>query len=231
MKWFYYIIMLFLFTACKKEKAGKIFTIKGLIVESTSNPVPVSNYRLRIYQSDDSGLFGGVSGFDENIHTGSDGRFSFKYTPNQNYGFSSGASNPNDVRLTGMDSLQYKDLYPSWSPIPALKDINLDTFYLYKKIKTIVRKIQFDNQLNDGENLEIITSNSPRYDYKTITGPIAAGTTVTLDPILNCRLTSYHFTNKEYGFLAVLKKPSYQKNLAIPLSKMDEESLEVLMVY
>ena len=231
MKWMYFILMILLFTGCKKEKTVKSFTIKGLVVESTSNPAPVSNYRLRIYQASSSGLLGGVSGFDENIHTGSDGRFTFKYNPYQNFGFSSGGSNPNDITLTGIDSLQYKDLYSYWTPIPALTDINVDTFYLYKKIKTIVRKIQFDNQLNDGENLEIITSNSPRYDYKTITGPIAAGTILTLDPILNCRITWYHLTNKQYSFSAVLKKPSYQKNLTILLSKEDEEYREVLMIY
>lgn len=200
-------------------------------MESTSNPVPVSNYRLRMHQGSSSGLLGGVSGFDENIQTASDGRFTFKYNPYQNFGFSSGGSNPNDITLTGTDSLQYQDLYSYWTPIPALKDINLDTLYLYKKIRTIVRKIQFDNELNDGEKLEVITSNSPRFDYKTITGPIAAGTILTLDPILNGRLTSYHLSNKEYSFLAVLKKPSYQKNLSILLSKEDEAYREILMIY
>ena len=231
MKWFFFIIMALVFTGCKKEKTGKTFTVNGLIVESTGNPVPVSNYLMHLFQSSNSGLFGGVSGFDENITTGSNGRFTFKYNPNQNFGFSSGASNPNDIRLTGIDSLQYKDLYPTWSPIPALTDINLDTFYLFKKIKIIVRKIQFDNSLEDGESLEVITSNSPRSDYKTITGPIAAGTVLTLDPILNCRLTWFHLTNQQYSFSAVLKKPSYQKDRTIPLSKKDEDYLEVLMVY
>lgn len=231
MKWFLLIIIAFLFTSCKKEKAGKIFKIKGRIVESSGNPVPVSNYHLRVYQITSSSFLGGVSGFDKNIITGNDGRFSFKYNPYENFGFSSGGTNSNNITLTGTDSLQYKDLYSHWSPIPALIDTNLGTIYLYKKIKTIVRKIRFDNSLEDEENLEVITSNSPRSDYKTITGPIAVGTRLTLDPILNCRLTWFHVTNQQYSFSAVLKKPSYSKNLVIPMAKGDQEFLEVMMVY
>lgn len=127
--------------------------------------------------------------------------------------------------------MQFKDLNPSWSPIPSLIDTNLGTFYLFKKIKTVVRKIQFNNSLGDGEKLEVITSNSPRSDYKTVTGPIAAGTLLTLDSILNCRLTWFYVSTHQYSFSAVLKKPSYSKDLIIPLPKEDEEYLEVLMVY
>ena len=231
MKWYYFIIMTCLLISCKKEEAGKVFTIKGMIVESSGNPVPVSNYSLQIYQIDRSSFMGGVLGFDKNIITGDDGSFTFKYNPHQNFGFSKGGTNSNNITLIGRDLLKFKDLNPTWSPIPALIDTNLGTVYLYKKIKTVVRKIQFDNNLEDGENLEVITSNSPRSDYKTITGPVAAGTILTLDPILNCRLNWLFISTQQYKFRAVLKKPSYSKDLIIPMSNMDEESLEVFMVY
>lgn len=64
MKWLFFIIIAFLFTGCKKEKTSNVFRIKGLILESSGNPVPVSNYSLQIYQIDRSSFLGGVSGFD-----------------------------------------------------------------------------------------------------------------------------------------------------------------------
>src|SRR5438128_156635 len=106
------LLTVVLLTGCKKNRADKTYTIQGQILESSSNPTPVSNYTLSFYQRSNSGLLGGVSGLDTTAKTGNDGKFTFQYNPNKNYGFSQGGTNSNEISFTGVDTIKYKGLYP-----------------------------------------------------------------------------------------------------------------------
>ncbi len=231
MKWIAILITVIFFLSCKKSSVDKLYTIQGQIFESSSNPIPVSNYAISFYQKSNSGLLGGVSGLNTTAKTGSDGRFSFQYNPSKNYGFSRGGTNPNEISFEGIDTIKYKGLYPEWYPVTSLTDINLNPLYLFKKIQMLVRKVQFNNNLNAGETLEVITTDSSGASYKTLTGPITSGTLLIVDTIRNCKIDSFNLLTKEYSLLAVLKKPSYQKDLNVIMAEGDELLREVLMTY
>lgn len=231
MKWTAILIPIILLSSCRKQSTVKLYNIQGQILESSSNPVPITNYTLTFYQRANSGFLGGVSGLDTTTKTGNDGKFSFQYNPNKNYGFSTGGTNTNTITIEGIDTIKYQGLYPEWYPVTSLVDINLNVLYLYKKIQTLVRKVQFDNSLNAGENLEVITSDSSGSSYKTLTGPIASGTLVIVDTIKNCKLSIFNLSTNEYNLSATLQKPSYQNSFSIMLTKGDEVFREVLMTY
>lgn len=231
MKWITILIALIIFSSCKKNSEDKIYVIQGQILESSSNPVPVSNYTLSFYQKSNSGLLGGIAGLDTTTKTGSDGRFTFQYNPNKNYGLSLGGTNPNEISFEGIDTIKYKGLNPRWYSISSLININLNTLYLFKKIRTLVRKVQFDNSLDANETLEVITIDSSGASYKTLTGPIPSGTLLIVDTIKNCKISTFNLLSKEYILLMALKKPSYQKDLNIIMTSGDEDYREILMTY
>lgn len=231
MKFIPVLILLVLFISCRKNNSGKNYIIRGQVLESSSNPVPVSNYTISFYQKANSGLLGGVQGLDTMAKTGGGGIFSFQYNAAKNYGLSRGGTNPNDIHITGVDTAKYKGLYPRWYSIPSLQDINLNTIFLFKKIDLLVRKIQFINPLNAGESLVMITTDSSAASYKTITGPIPGGTLLTVDTIRNCKLTWLNTANKTYTLTAVLQKPSFQKDTSLILSQGDEAYREILIRY
>ena len=231
MKWTVILIFIILLTSCKKHRTDRLYNIQGQILESSSNPIPVTNYTLMFYQKANSGFLGGVSGLDTLTKTDNNGRFTFQYDRNKNYGFSTGGTNPNKITIEGIDTIKYKGIDPIWYPAPSLIDTNLNILYLYKKIQTLVRKVQFNNSLNIGESLEVITPDSSGSSHKTLMGPIPSGTLVIVDTIKNCKLSIFNLTTNEYNLSATLIKPSYQKDFGILLPKGDEVFREVLMTY
>jgi hypothetical protein len=225
------ILFAILLYSCKKNNNPKLYTIQGKILESTSSPIPITNYELHIYQKSNSGLLGGVSGIEKNIKTNNNGSFIFQYNPTENYGLSQGASNPNDISIYGVDTLKYKNIGSLWYPIQSTIDINLNTIYLYKKIQTLVRKVQFNTSLNTGESLEVITSDSSGSSYKIISGPVSSGTLVIVDTIYNCKLSIFDLSGRQYRLHAALQKPSYLKDSTVILNQDDEILREIKLTY
>jgi hypothetical protein len=231
MKWTTIIILAILFSSCKKNSDAKLYTVQGKILESTSNPIPVTNYQLYVYQKSNSGLLGGVSGIDKNIKTDNNGFFMFQYDPNKNFGFSQGGTNPNDISIYGIDTIKYKDIGALWYPIQSSLDINLNTIYLFKKIQSLVIKVQFNTGLNAGESLEVIASDSSGSSHKTLTGPISSGTLLIVDIIHNCKLSIFDLSARQYRLNAALQKPSYLKDSTIILNQDDEILREIILTY
>jgi len=222
---------LFLFSACKKSPADKaVYTIKGQLLESSENPIPVSNYKLKLYQQANSSMLGGVSGINTTLKTGADGRFTFEYARSENYGTTSG-SNINDIFISGADSLQYQKLSPEWNNITAETDINLSPLYLFKKIDLFVRRIEFNNQLNSGDSLQVISTDSTGASYKTLYGPIERGSLVTVDTIINCKISKFNYGNKEYVLIVTLQNPSFLRRFSVVMTGGDEKYREILMNY
>lgn len=228
---FYIILIVSALMGCNKHSADKIYTIEGQVLESTSNPIPVSEYAIYFSQQPNSGLFGGVYGLESTVKTGVDGKFKFQYNPTKNYGFSTGGTNPNAIYLRGIDSTKYNRIGSTWYPIGSSIDTNLKTIYLFKNIQTLVRKVQFNNSLNIGETLEVITPDSSGSTHKSITGPISAGTILTVDTIRNCKLSMFNLLTKEYHFTITLTKPSYLTYLSVVIPQGDELYREVLITY
>lgn len=226
------ILIFFLFTilySCKKNLEGT-YTIQGRLLESSSNPIPVKNYTLNFYQKAAQGLLGGLSGFDNNINTDNNGNFLFRYNPSKGYGLSGGGLNDNSISIYGMnDTSQIKSFQPMWLPVMSGINVNLDVIYRYKKIETLIRKVNFNNSLNQGESLRLISSNGSGSDYKTLVGPIASGTVLFVDTIYNCRLNFFNLRDKVYNLSVTLTKPQYQKDTSYVLNNIDE-SLRVVEI-
>jgi hypothetical protein len=209
-------------TGCKKLTSSNTYTIKGQLLESSSNPIPVADYTLSFYQSSIASLLGVVKGFDKTIKTNGNGTFMFRY---------SSSSNDGTISMTGTDTVKYKNMYPEWFPIYGLTNVDLKKVYLFKKIDRLVRKVQFTTPLNSGEVLEVITNDSSGASYGSISGPVNAGTLLTVDTIVNCKLSSLNILTRTYVLWAVLKKPSFQKDFDVVLTEGDEQYREVLMIY
>ena len=217
--------------SCKKNVTDKVTTISGRLLESSSNPIPVSSYRLILNQNQLLSPFGSYSGIEQTVSTDNDGKFSISYSLKTGSGVGTGSTNPNALYISSNDTMQYKSLYPEFNPISVSVDTNFNTFYLYKKINKLVRKVKFDNPLNSGEVLEVITSDAAGAQYKNLNGPIAAGTTLIVDTISNYKISRLNLQTKKYTILSVLKKPMYQTDLNIFLDIGDENYREILMTY
>ena len=229
------IIILFLFLAlysCNKNVEENTYSIQGKLLESSSNPIPIKNYTLSFYQKDASGLLGGISGLDAIIKTDNNGNFLFRYNPTKSYGLSGGGLNDNNISIYGMnDTTQIKDFQPIWLPVTAGVNVDLDIIFQYKKIEKLIRTVRFNNPLNVGESLELISTNGSAADYKTFNGPIASGTLIVADTINNCRLNFFNLKDKVYRLSLTLKKPQYQKDTSYILNNIDENLRVVEIVY
>ena len=184
-----------------------------------------------VSQKPNVGLILGVPGLDNTIRTGADGRFKIQYSPEKSYGLSLGGTNPNPIYIYGADTLKYSRIGTAWYPVTPLTDINLNTIYLYKKISTLVRKVQFNNPLNSGESMDLISPDSSGSNRTTITGPVSAGTTLTVDTIRNCKLSSFNLQTREFHFTLTLTKPSYLSFIPVVIPPGDELYREVLITY
>ena len=226
-----FFIILIALISCKKHSADKIYTIEGQLLESTSNPVPVTEYAIYFSQSSNRGLLGGVYGLESTVKSGTDGKFKFQYNPSKSYGLATGGTNLNEVYIYGIDSIKYNSIGSSWYPITSGIDTNLQIIYLFKNIQTLVRKVQFNNSLNIGDTLKLITPDSSGSSNKLITGPISAGTLLNVDTIRNCKLSMFNLWTKEYYFFITLTKPSYEASLSVIVPQGDELYREVLITY
>ena len=224
-------ILILIFLGCRKDVSNVKYNISGRLLESSSNPIPVSNYKLQVYQKSDYGFFGGVTGIEMEFQTDANGYFTLKYSPKKSTGLSTGSANSYPLSFTGIDTLKYKGLFPDWYPIPANKDTALSDIYLYKKIDKFVRKIQFNSALANGDSLEVITSSAYKSTYKTIYGPIPVGTLLILDTINQFKAERYNISTRIYLTSSTLKKPSYQKGFGMSLPAGDETYREQMMNY
>lgn len=225
------LTLLFVIGSCKKDSSSRKYTISGRLLESSSNPVPVRNYKFMVSQSNDYGLYGGVSGIRKEFQTDANGFFSLSYTSEDPFGlFVSNRPNASPLSISGIDSNVYKiNLY--WYPITANKDTSLNTLYLFKKINKFVRKVQFNSTLSNGDSLEIITSTAYQSTYKTIYGPVPAGTLLIADTINNFKVERFDIESGTYLASSTLKNALYQTDFNLILPVGDEDYREQLLVY
>jgi hypothetical protein len=224
------IFLIFFNIGCGKEIGHKTYTISGQLWERTGNPIPVSNYKLWIYQKSSYGFFGGVKGIDKEFQTDNNGFFSISYIPQKGTGLFSGSINTYPITITGSDTNLYRNLYLYWYPITPNIDTTLKTIYLFKQIDKLVRKIQFDSSLEKNDSIKIITSGADRSSYKTIYGPITAGT-ILLDTVLEFKLEGYNITTGMYIGNTTITKASYLKSFPLSLPIGDEAYREQILIY
>lgn len=176
-------------------------------------------------------FLGSYKGVQAEAITDNEGKFKLSYSLTSGTGIATGSTNPNALYVISNDTSQFRQMYPEYRPISVRVDTSLNTIYLYKKINRLVRKVTFTNALNAGETLDVITTDAFGAKYKTLNGPISAGTQLILDTILNYKISRLDLQSKKYTILSVLKKPSFQKDLNVFLDLGDEDYREIIMTY
>ena len=217
---------------CKKNVSEETNVIQGQLLESSSNPIPMTNYTLHFYQKSTSGLLGGQSGLDQDIKTDNNGNFKFVYNKTRNYGAISGGVNEENISIYGFENINQLPIFqPVWLPIKSTIDVNLEKLYRYKKISKLIRKVKFNNTLNSGESVELISTNGSGSDYKTLVGPISRGTVLNTDTITNCRLNFFNLTNSTYTLSLTLYRTGFSRDTSYILDKFDENLRTIEITY
>ena len=229
-------VLFFLFIinliSCKKNVVEETNVIKGQLLESSSNPIPLTNYTLHFYQKSTSGLLGGQLGLDQDIKTDINGNFNFTYKKTRNFGASSGGVNEENISIYGFEDInQIPTFQPVWLPIKSAIDVNLEKIYRYKKISKLIRKVKFNDNLNVGESIELISTNGSGSDYKTLIGPISSGTVLNVDTITNCRLNFFNLTNSTYSLSLTLYRIGFSKDTNYIVNKIDENIRTIEISY
>ena len=224
-------VFVLLLPGCKKNVDNRTYKISGRLLESSSNPVSITGYKLTLFQNAILSFMGSYKEIQTETTTDNEGKFTFSYSLTSGTGIATGSTNPNTLYITSYDTSQFKQLHPEYRPISVRVDTSLNTIYLYKKINKLVRKVNFTTALNAGETLDVITTDAFGAKYNRLSGPISAGTLLIVDTIINYKVSRLDLQSKGYTILSVLKKPSFQKDLNIFLNLGDEDYREVLMTY
>lgn len=232
------LLIIVIISSCTKpifdQKQPPVIAIKGQIFESRSNPLPVANYSLLIGQGHTHPI--GLIGDLDTIKTSDkEGRFVFYYKDYDEYAIKSinqqYYGELGQLSITAWDESKQNRMISEWLGFESLKNYNIDSLFLYKSIQKAVRKVRFKNALATGDTLEVITSNAHTAEYKTIYGPVAAGSFLTIDTLKNLRITVYHLALNTYILRSALKKTGYQTNHDIDVGLRDETNREIIMTY
>ena len=190
--------LMLLHAGCKKEKLS--FTIKATLLESIRNPKPLAKYQLRAYQEEDAGLFGGITGFEENAFTDASGNIRFNYGLGRAFGLSGDDRKPNlnPIYIRSIGDGSFLGSQINWFPIPPNKDTSLGIIYLYGVVDNLVRKIDFHKSLAATDSIVVLTTGIGKGYRTTVHGPVSAGTMLTLGTIVNYKTDDYRLRDKAY---------------------------------
>ena len=226
---------LLLSISCKKEALITKHTVIGRLLESSSNPIPVKNYKISLHQNSSSWLLGSVSGVYTENKTDDLGNFNFHYSEALHTGFAFG--NTSLMYIEGMDSLQNTQVKSRLYGITPNIDTNLNDLYLYKNINQLAIKVQFNSALNAGDTLKLIVSYFDSSISKYLIGPFSAGVTLLANTITNYKTSQFNLKPNQYNTTLSLYRPNYNgsnfynnfQNIAIPSG--DESYREISIAY
>lgn len=155
-------IVILTIESCKKK--DEVIQYEGLLLVSTSNPIPVRNYKLDIYQPGNGGIPFPItsSSASAEAYTDDAGRYNFSFKPgNSTFLIFRGTnSSPIDVRGSGNG-------YPSTYFMKLSNDIK--TYYLYKKVDTAILAVNNFKKIEASDSIMItyLTNNGNTVKYKT----------------------------------------------------------------
>ena len=226
-----FVLMTITFINCRKpiaENKSNTYTITGKILESTGNPVPISNLSLNAYQKTVLGFLGSQKGFSLNTKTESDGTFKISYIAEKGIGTFSLSYNNEPINISSDSVIPNTNTYFYLNYIPALKDTNIGNQYVYKNIETFVRKIKLNTMLAANDTL-FLTAGSPI--VRTVLGPKPVGTIIIVDVITQFKTSNYDFINNKYFTNAFIRKSSlnFIKDYKLELPIGDEIYREWIM--
>lgn len=192
---FFLIVSMFSLVSCTREKVQK-FKLTGRLLNSTSNPLPVANYPMKIVQADLGTLLGNADGIEKTFVTNSLGEFSVIYTEaGKSDGlFQSGGSTNPITLIAGNDANNYS----SWSNISPFKDTSLNNVYLHKKINVVAIRLSLLTALSSVDTVRIYIDDQVRQKTMNVTGPAAAGSLLLIDTMQNVILRRMNIRERNY---------------------------------
>lgn len=226
------IFILFVFAVlagCRKRT--RIYSIKGKILLSSSNPVPVSNYKLSFYQAGSPGaiLPIGASSSSGASVTDAEGNFNCRFPAGEAFFFMLPLSSNVPLSMAGANPDPAINLY--WSNIPA-KDTALQDVYLYKMIKKAVIKLNTNAEILSSDTLHIIAPTSTGQHDKFVTGlSIPANTTVAIDTISNLIFSNFDVKTKKYSFNIFCSNSNSRRSYSTiqSVDPLDEQEKDIIL--
>ena len=235
-----FFVIIFLFSACRKEQKPIIFT--GKLLLSKKYPVPLANRFIEIYQGGNSSAIGLSSGSSSSTSTGSttvDGNFNLQFRPGTaSLLFFSGASNA-PLTLSSRDGI-----FPGFSRqyFPDSAYDPTKPIYIGKIIDTVIIKANLTVPLISTDTIGLQTTTIDGSLDKIYTGNNALqGSIIPIDTIYNMLFTEYTGIQKKFrNTLNAGKKTTYAAGYTINsnwyiyppnVSKEDEHKLEIIFYY
>ena len=217
-----------LLSGCSKKT--KVYSIQGRVLQSSSNPVPLSNYKLTFFQPGrpEALIPIGASSASTSSFTNNNGFFSCRFQTGEATFLLIPLSNSSPLSMRGDNNDPLINL--SWSNIPA-KDTVLGDVYVYKKINKAVIKIISSTEILPQDSL-IIRAPTALGEYrKVLTGiSIQPNTIITADTILQLISTNFDVPQKQYFFNIYCdnvtpKKSDYNYTYTDPFDEPEREFL------
>lgn len=225
------LFILILITSCKKDKH---YQVTGRLLLSSSQPVPVTQYKLDIYQP---GSFGapiaiGTTSSQANGITDMNGRFTFRFTEGKGMFMGIPTSNASPAVLSGYENTGLPGMY--LLNFPYKDAAQLGDIYLYKKVDAVYIVLNAVHDILPTDSFRVYGTDMNGNFRRTITGISAlANSTVNLDTIIHASFPSFDFSSKKYiNRIQVYNNKSFM-NLRIAnnqdsLSAGDDASLTLL---
>jgi hypothetical protein len=189
------IIALIAFSSCKKNKHS--ITIKGTLLQSSSNPVSVSKYVLSFYQGGNSSLPIAIStsSASDSFKTDAMGNFNCNFTEGSGIFIIFTTTNKAAITVSGVTSNGIRSI---WTDLAAV-DTNVGNIYLYKLVHTAIIEIDPEHDISPADTISEVVPALTGVHTKLLTGlTIAANNPTAVDTVQDVIFTNFSFTTKQY---------------------------------
>jgi hypothetical protein len=173
------LLFLNLISGCQKDKTR---IIEGVLLYSQTNPTPVTNYELNMFQRGGNAILMGTSSSSASAVTDNSGRFRFEFTAGKGYFLGIPVNNGSAASLSGNGNTVFpgmmRDVFPD-SIFYVTKKM-----YLVKEIQRYLIQIIARRNVVPADSVIIRVSTKAGEIEKLYTGlTINSGSSLTIDTI------------------------------------------------
>ena len=215
----FYCLFIFLLSSCQKDKHNTL-VIKGRLLQSSSNPVPVVDYKLSFYQAGNPNEVPipiiGPSSAAAVATTNATGYFESHLFLSKGsfFGIPTG-TNDNSISVSGTTKA---NVPLTWFGLNAISQ-DLQTVYLYKKIARAIVQVVSPTGIVPADTLYVSAFTVKGYYSKIITGLQASqNVAATIDTLTDAVFTGYSFTTSQYGGMTSLLPEQNTAVIFLPIN-------------
>jgi hypothetical protein len=225
------LIIASVFSGCKKDKTE---IIEGILLYSKTNPQPVGNYTLEMYQRGGNAIIMGTSSSSATATTNNEGRFRFEFIPGKGYFIGIPTRNSASTSLSGIGNTNFPGMHRDIFPDSAF---NSNTpVYLVKEIQQYLVQVKTMRTMIPADSIVIRVSTKSGEIERIYTGlNIVSGTTTIIDTIPNVIATNLSILNGGYQNPFWLPSSSNSRNVYftfannIGIQDENERTLEIVI--